>query len=154
MADETSPKFMERLAQKCSQWAGSSWAFLLAGSIVVLWLMAGPLFHFSDGWHIFIGTICAIITFLMVFLLHRSQIKDSLTMHLKLNEIIASLKGANNHLINIEELTEEQVVALHKKYQSLATQIHSSDEASTHVVTAKIMMEAQEVTVPESSDKS
>ena len=98
---------------------GSSWAFALALATIVAWLVCGPLFHFSDTWQLVINTSTTIITFLMVFLIQRSQNKDSLAIHLKLNEIVASIHGASNRLIDVENLSESELRILHRHYAYL-----------------------------------
>jgi len=114
--------------------------FALALGTVVAWSLTGPLFHFSDTWQLVINTGTTIVTFLMVFLIQRSQNKDSLALQLKLNEIVAALEGASNRLVNIEDLTEAELDVLHHHYARLAAmakqdidlmQSHSVDEAST-----------------------
>ena len=92
----------------------------------------GPMAGFSTQWQLTMDTICSITTFLIVFLLQRSQLKDSLAMQIKLSEIIAVLQGANNQLINIEELSEQQILELRKRYQHLASELQ--EEISTHQV--------------------
>jgi low affinity Fe/Cu permease len=89
-------------------------------TVVVVWLLSGPLFHYSDTWQLVINTGTTIVTFLMVFLLQRSQNKESAAVQLKLNEIVAALKGASNRLINVEDLTEQEVRELHERYVHLA----------------------------------
>ena len=105
-----------------------------------MWALLGPVFHFSDTWQLVINTGTTIVTFLMVFLIQRAQNKDSLAIHLKLNEIVAVLQGASNRLINVEDLTEQEVATLHRHYQTLAqiakrdttlTASHSVEEAET-----------------------
>ena len=81
--------------------------------IVLGWAALGPVFHFSNAWQLVINTGTNVITFLMVFLLQRNQNKAALAIHLKLNEIVAALEGASNRLINVEDLTEEEVRVLH-----------------------------------------
>src|SRR5690348_1510366 len=98
----------ERLAHWTTTWVGSSWAFLTAAVMTLLWLVSGPIFHFSDTWQLVMNTISSIVTFLMVFLLQRSQNKDALAMQIKLNEMLGALRGASNLLINVEDLPEEQ----------------------------------------------
>src|SRR4051794_31844947 len=93
---------LARFARKATDWSGSSAAFALAVLVIVLWLVTGPLFGFSDTWQLVINTGTTIVTFLMVFLIQRSQNKDAHAMHLKLNELVAALKGASNRLINAE----------------------------------------------------
>ena len=94
-------------------------SFILALSVIIVWGFTGPLFHFSDTWQLVINTGTTIVTFLMVFLIQRTQNKDAQAIHLKLNEIVAALEGASNNLIDVEDLTEEEIGTLHKHYQKL-----------------------------------
>jgi low affinity Fe/Cu permease len=110
----------ERLAHWTTTWVGSSWAFIVAGCLTLLWLVSGPIFRYSDSWQLVMNTISSIVTFLMVFLLQRSQNKDTLAMQIKLNEILGTIRGASNRLINVEDLPEEEVRALHERYQQLS----------------------------------
>ncbi len=112
---------MEKFSQQATRWTGSSWAFLLSLVALAVWLAWGPFVRpaFNDTWQLVMNTITSIITFLMVFLIQRSQNKDTLAMQLKLNEIIGALKGASNSLINVEDLSEDEVRALHERYQRL-----------------------------------
>jgi low affinity Fe/Cu permease len=121
---------LERLARRVTAWAGGSSAFGVALGVIVLWLVTGPFFHYSDTWQLVINTGTTIVTFLMVFLIQRSQNKDAQAIHLKLNEIVAALAGASNRLINVEDLTEDEVRTLHYHYQRLVT-ISKSDESLT-----------------------
>lgn len=116
---------LERFTYRVTGWAGSARAFLVALSIVLAWTITGPLFDFSNTWQLVINTGTTIVTFLMVFLLQRSQNKESLAVQLKLNEIIAAVRGASNRLINIETLSEDEVKALHERYKRLAEQLRS-----------------------------
>ncbi len=111
--------WMEQFAHRVTTSVGSSWAFVVALAMTVLWLVSGPLFHYSDTWQLVMNTISSIVTFLMVFLLQRSQNKDSLAMQIKLNEILGAIRGASNLLINVEDLPEDQVRALHERYHKL-----------------------------------
>jgi low affinity Fe/Cu permease len=129
---------LERLARLATRCAGTSWAFAIALAIVVIWLVTGPIFEFRDTWQLVINTGTTIVTFLMVFLLQRSQNKESLAIQLKLNEIVAAIEGASNRLINVEDLSEEEVQLLHDHYARLAEltkrekelrHSHSIDEA-------------------------
>ena len=129
---------LERVSQAVTHWTGSSWAFLLAATVIVVWLVTGPLFHFSDTWQLVINTGTTIVTFLMVFLIQRAQNKDALAIQLKLNELVAAVQGASNRLIAIEELSEAELEALHQHYCRLAEMAkkesdllksHSVDEA-------------------------
>ncbi len=112
---------LEWLAHRVTEWTGGSWAFGVALATIVVWGVTGPIFGFSDTWQLVINTGTTIITFLMVFLIQRSQNKDARAVHLKLNEIVAALQGASNRLINVEDLTETEIRLLHAHYQRLVT---------------------------------
>jgi low affinity Fe/Cu permease len=129
---------LEGLARRVTDWTGGSWAFAVALATIVVWGVTGPVFAFSDTWQLVINTGTTIVTFLMVFLIQRSQNKDSHAVHLKLNEIVAALHGASNRLINVEDLTEAEIRLLHEHYQRLVemakrdaslTESHSVEEA-------------------------
>ena len=109
-----------RLATRVTDWTGSTTGFLFAAGTIVVWLITGPLFHFSDTWQLVINTGTTIVTFLMVFLIQRSQNKDALAIQLKLNELVAGLGGASNRLISVEDLSEDELKVLHIHYQRLA----------------------------------
>src|SRR3981081_4673543 len=98
--------WFSKIATKTETGSGRPWAFGVAAGFVVGWLVSGPLFHFSDTWQLVMNTLSSIVTFLMVFLIQRSQNKASLAMQIKLNEIVAGLKGASNRIIDIEDLDE------------------------------------------------
>ncbi len=110
---------LERFSMKVTHWTGSSSAFAIACAIVLLWLLSGPIFGFSDTWQLVINTGTTIVTFLMVFLIQRTQNKDSMAIQLKLNELVAAMEGASNRLIDVEELAEDELVALHKSLRAL-----------------------------------
>jgi low affinity Fe/Cu permease len=111
---------LERWSRAATVWAGSSWAFGAAVLVIAAWLVTGPLFHFSDTWQLVINTGTTIVTFLMVFLIQRTQNKDALAVQLKLNEIVAAIQGASNRLIDVEDMNEEELARLHAYYQRLA----------------------------------
>src|SRR5438132_13387134 len=112
-------QILERFSRKVTEATGTSTAFIIALLVIILWIATGPLFHFSDSWQLVINTGTTIVTFLMVFLIQRSQNKDALAIHLKLHEIVAALEGASNRLINVEDLTEEEVRTLKRYYDRL-----------------------------------
>jgi len=111
---------LERFSLRATEWAGSSWAFTIACVVIVVWLVTGPLFHFSDTWQLVINTGTTIVTFLMVFLIQRAQNKESRAVQLKLNEIVAAISGASNRLIDVEKLSERELRTLHEHYCKLA----------------------------------
>jgi low affinity Fe/Cu permease len=131
---------LEQLSAGVTRWTGSSWGFAVAAAIVIVWLATGPLFDFSDTWQLVINTGTTIVTFLMVFLIQRTQNKDSLALQLKLNELVAALEGASNRLIDVEDLDEQELQILHRHYRELAklaardrniTESHSIEEAES-----------------------
>jgi low affinity Fe/Cu permease len=110
---------LERFAHWAAHYTGSSWAFALAVGVIVVWLATGPIYGFSDTWQLVINTGTTIVTFLMVFLIQRSQNNDSHAIQLKLNELVAAMHGASNRLINIEDLSEVELETLHRHYRHL-----------------------------------
>src|ERR1044071_9570605 len=98
----------EKFSASVTKAAGSPMAFILAFVIILVWGVLGPVFHYSDTWQLVINTGTAIITFLMVFVIQQSQNKDTVAIHLKLNELIASHERASNRLVDIEDLTEDE----------------------------------------------
>ena len=110
----------ERFSEQVTQWAGSTAGFMAGLGIVVAWALLGPIFHFSDTWQLVINTGTTIVTFLMVFLIQRSQNKDALVIHLKLNELVAAMQGASNRLIDVEALSEDDLRILADHYKELA----------------------------------
>jgi low affinity Fe/Cu permease len=110
----------ERLAGAVSSFAGRTSAFLLALAAVLAWLATGPFYHYSETWQLVINTGTTIVTFLMVFLIQRSQNKESMAIQLKLNEVVAALAGASNQLLNAEDLSEEALANLHRHYRDMA----------------------------------
>jgi low affinity Fe/Cu permease len=131
----------DRFASKATIFLGSSSAFSIAFLIVLSWIISGPVFGFSDTWQLVINTGTTIVTFLMVFLIQRSQNKESMAVQLKLNELVASSKNASNRLIDIEDLTQDELEILHKYFIKLARnaksdsgfkETHSIDEETGH----------------------
>jgi low affinity Fe/Cu permease len=112
--------FFENFARAVTRFTGSTPAFSIAAGIIVLWAVTGPVFHYSDTWQLVINTGTTIVTFLMVFLIQRSQNNDSRAVHLKLNEIVAALEGASSRLVNVEDLSEDELKVLHHYYQRIA----------------------------------
>ncbi len=112
--------FGEGLAQAIAHWTGSSAAFLMAAGIILVWGITGPLFHFSDTWQLVINTGTTVVTFLMVFLIQRSQNKDAIAIQVKLDELLAAMEGASNRIVSAEDLSEEELRSLKSRYQSFA----------------------------------
>lgn len=99
-------------------------AFILAALVIFVWLVTGPIFGFSDTWQLVINTSTTVITFLMVFLIQNTQNRDSVAVQVKLDELIRSDGDAHNALMDLEELTEEELVAIKKRYEQLARDAH------------------------------
>src|SRR5438270_756517 len=106
-------------ARRSSQVLGTAWAFIGALVIIAVWALTGPTFHFSDTWQLIINTGTTIVTFLMVFLIQNTQNRDAKAVHLKLDEIIRALKGARNELVDLEDLSDEDLKRLEKQFQRL-----------------------------------
>src|SRR5262245_28083028 len=136
---ESAEPIMEKVAKHAARWAGSSSAFALAVTTVVVWAVVGPHFRYSDTWQLVVNTGTTVVTFLMVFLIQRSQNKDALAIQLKLNELVAAVQGASNRMISVEQLSEEDLQILEKHYRTLSemassesklTESHSVEEAT------------------------
>lgn len=123
-------KIFEKFAQKATEWTGSVAAFTIAVLVILVWGISGPVFKFSETWQLVINTGTTIITFLMVFIIQKSQNKDSKATQLKLNELLAANRRANNQMVNIEGFTEEELDTLHKFYERLAQK--AEKEADIH----------------------
>lgn len=116
-------ELFRRLAVKVSSIVGSPKTFALAFMIIIVWAITGPLFGFSNTWQLIINTGTTIITFLMVFLIQNTQNRDSRAMHLKLDELIKAIKTARNDLVDLEEMTDEQMDELQAQYRQLHDKI-------------------------------
>src|SRR4051812_26093290 len=101
--------FFSQLAKKTAMYTGRAWCFCLAVLMIITWLVMGPFFHFSDTWQLVINTATTIITFLMVFLIQNTQNRDAQAVQLKLDELIRSINGAHTALLDLEELTDEEL---------------------------------------------
>src|SRR5947207_2800652 len=104
-------------ARRSSAVLGSAWAFAVAILIIVIWGVTGPTFHYSDTWQLIINTGTTIVTFLMVFLIQNTQNRDAKAVHLKLDEIIRAIKGARNELVDLENLSDEDLARLEQQFQ-------------------------------------
>ncbi|HWA32880.1 MAG TPA: low affinity iron permease family protein [Cyclobacteriaceae bacterium] len=136
---QPSGNFFERIAGRITRIAGSAGAFFTALVVVVVWSATGPLFGYSDTWQLIINTSTTIVTFLMVFLIQQSQNKDTVAIQIKLNELIACNEKASNRLIDVEDLSDEEIRMLKEFYVKLSTMsaknrdlfsTHSLDEAA------------------------
>ncbi len=130
---------VESFSGAVTRWTGGTSAFAAACLIIAVWALTGPLFGYSDTWQLVINTGTTVVTFLMVFLIQRSQNKDAMAIQLKLNELVAAIDGASNRLIDVEDLSEDELKLLHEYHGALVamarkdrtlTLSHSVEEAS------------------------
>jgi low affinity Fe/Cu permease len=126
--------FFRRFAHRTSETVGSAWAFIAAVIVIIAWAVTGPMFGFSDTWQLVINTGTTIITFLMVFLIQNTQNRDAKAIHLKLDELIRSLKGARNGLINLEELSDEELKELQQEFQRLSDRFKQASQEGVDAV--------------------
>jgi len=117
-------EIFRKVAQAVSEAVGSPWAFILAVSIIIVWLVTGPTFDFSDTWQLIVNTGTTIVTFLMVFLIQNTQNRDARAVHLKLDELIRGVEGARTRLVNLESFTDEEL-------EQLQTEFNRMQERST-----------------------
>jgi len=121
-------------ARHSSVMLGSAWAFAGALLIILVWILTGPTFHFSDTWQLIINTGTTIVTFLMVFLIQNTQNRDAKAMHLKLYEVIRALKNARNKLVDLEDLSDEELKRLEEQFRRLRTKAEEDDtQPSRHL---------------------
>lgn len=108
-----------RVAKHVSDKTGNASAFVAACSLILIWIITGPIFKFSDTWQLVINTGTTIITFLMVFLIQNTQNRDAKAMQLKLDELLAAMKGASNTFVNLEDLSDEELDMLHDHFRKM-----------------------------------
>ena len=111
---------------------GSAWAFAGAVLVILVWILTGPMFHFSDTWQLVINTATTIVTFLMVFLIQNTQNRDAKAVHLKLDEVIRALKGARNQLVDLENLSDEELKKLEEQFKSMRRRAENDGSPSRH----------------------
>ena len=126
------PKRFTRFAKAAAHFTGRPACFLLALIVIVVWAMTGPLFKFGDTWQLVINTGTTIVTFLMVFLIQNTQNRDTEAIQIKLDELLRSHRPANNALLDLEELEEEELDELRKSYEALARRSRQRRDEGTH----------------------
>ena len=136
----------EKISNSITTYSGSSAVFITAVSLIVLWGITGPIFHYSTTWLLIVNTGTSIITFLMVFLIQKSQNKESIAVQLKLNELIAA-SSASNRLLNIQDLSEDELKKLYEHYKTLIELTQA--EANTEMHTVEDAIEAAEEIIKE-----
>ncbi len=110
---------LERFSHQATVWAGSSWAFIIALTVIIVWGVTGPIFKFSDTWQLVINTGTTIVTFLMVFLIQNTQNRDARAIHLKLDELLRVQEGARTSMANLENLPDEELKRLSEEFKQL-----------------------------------
>ena len=121
-------------ARRSSVMLGSAWAFAGAVLVILVWLLTGPTFHFSDTWQLIINTATTVITFLMVFLIQNTQNRDAKAVHLKLDELIRAIKDARNELVDLEDLSDEELQKLEAQFRRMRQRAENDDGSpSRHV---------------------
>ncbi len=123
-------------ARHASVILGSAWAFCAAILIIVIWALTGPTFHFSDTWQLIINTGTTIVTFLMVFLIQNTQNRDAKAVHLKLDELIRALKGARNKLVDLEELSDDELNNLEQQFTRIRKKAETTEKKVTELESA------------------
>lgn len=137
-------ELFRKFAHKTSQIVGTSWAFILAVLIIVMWGVTGPMFGYSDTWQLVINTSTTIITFLMVFLIQNTQNRDAKAIHLKLDELIKGVKGARTGFVNLEDLSDEELDRLREEFAKLQKRANHKDRPSAQLKKYENVVDAAE----------
>lgn len=120
MKNKSFKEWFDHFSNKVTHITGSPMAFMVALGVIIVWAVTGPIFKYSDTWQLVINTGTTIVTFLMVFVIQQAQNKDSMAVHLKLNELISATQKASDYLIAIEDISEEELVVIQKYYLKMA----------------------------------
>lgn len=136
-------RLFEKVANRTVKWAVGSWALAIVLIFIAAWLLIGPFMRFSDHWKDIMYMTSATVTLAMVFLLVRTQDKDTRAIHIKLNEVIAALHGANNQLINVENRSETAILELGKRYETVATKLQNEHVVSTESIVSHELAEEE-----------
>ena|SRR3989338_5056461 len=115
----TAHELFRKIAHRTSEAVGTAWAFVAAATLIIIWAITGPIFEFSDTWQLVINTCTTVLTFLMVFLIQNTQNRDSRAIHLKLDELIMAIKRARNKMIDLEEISDEELNKLEQQFREL-----------------------------------
>ncbi len=138
-------EIFHKFATSISEIVGTPWAFLAALLLVVLWVVSGPVFQYSDSWQLVINTSTTIITFLMVFVIQSSQNRDTKAIHIKLDELLHAVHGARTGLINIEHLSDEDLLQLQKEFERLGdTKLETKVKATRKTASRKRTPKAEQ----------
>ena len=121
------------IAQRTARTLGTAWAFCAAVAVIIIWVVTGPTFHYSDTWQLIINTGTTIVTFLMVFLIQNTQNRDAKAVHLKLDELIRALKGARNNLVDLEGLSDEELKKLETEFIRIRKEAEQAEKPAKGV---------------------
>jgi low affinity Fe/Cu permease len=124
-------------ARRSSMMLGSAWAFVGAVLVILVWLLTGPMFYFSDTWQLIINTATTVITFLMVFLIQNTQNRDAKAVHLKLDELIRAVQGARNQLVDLENLSDEELKKLEEQFRRMRKRAENDGSLSRDIEPAE-----------------
>jgi low affinity Fe/Cu permease len=114
-------KLFRKFSVAAANALGSSWMFIGNVLLILIWLAAGPVYHYSDTWQLLVNTATTVFTYLAVFLIQNTQNRDATAIHLKLDELIKGVSGARTHLVNLENLSDEELSTLQEEFTRLAT---------------------------------
>jgi low affinity Fe/Cu permease len=120
-------EYFRRFSRKAAEMVGAPWSFVTALAVIVIWALSGPIYHFSDTWQLVINTATTIITFLMVFLIQNTQNRDAKALHLKLDELIRVVEKARNNLVDLEDLSDEELAKLEAEFRRFREQNSHSE---------------------------
>lgn len=143
----SSKKFFDNFSTSVTKMTGSSYSFIVAIVLILVWACTGPVFHFSDTWQLMVNSGSSIITFLMVFIIQHSQNKDTLALQLKLNELIAASSKASNRLIDVEDLTDEEL----KKLKQFYCELNELAEKDENLFVSHSVEEAKNIQLEENN---
>ncbi len=127
-------QFFQKFSQTVADATGSSWAFIFAFLLVLFWLISGPIFRYSDTWQLVMNTISSIVTFLIAFLIQHSQNRDTKALQLKLDELIAAVSGARNSMIDVEDMSDEQLKNLQEQLRQLGKRYQNTSESLSKTI--------------------
>jgi low affinity Fe/Cu permease len=127
-----------KFAAKTSEIVGSPWAFIIAVGLIIIWAVSGPLFGFSDTWQLIANTITTLVTTLMVFLIQNTQNRDAQAIHLKLDELIRSAKGARNSMVDLEDLSDEDLKHLREQFKHLREDHNLANDEPIEVIEGEL----------------
>ncbi len=151
---ESKPGWFEKFAIKATKATGTNTAFVLACAVILGWIVTGPIFNYSDTWQLVINTSTTIITFLMVFLIQKTQNKDALAIQIKLNELVAASNNASNRIVSVEDLSEKELEKLNSDYTKLAKITQKEKNLNTsHSIDDKNKITKQRETVEKRIEK-